>query len=91
MIACKHIPLQRFDIKHPRYYDKRVLLKASKVRDNNKVVFTDAPSMGEQPYYISGRTIKKFKKENNGVIDVYSVPLEELTTLQYKDRCEHEW
>lgn len=90
MTACKHLPMQRFDIFQPRWHDRRVLLKASKVREHNKVVFTKAPTLGDQPYYLSGKTIKKYKKESNGVIDVYSVPLDDLEDLTIEGRCEHE-
>ena len=88
-IICKHIPMQLFSIWHPVYSENRVMLKAAKVRDHNKVVFTKAPSMGTEPYYVSGKTIKKYKKTNNGVILCYSVPLEELQQLKYNERCEH--
>lgn len=86
---CKHIPMQRFDIFSPKYSTKQVLLKASKVRENNKIVFTKAPSMGTQPWYISGKEVKKFKKISNGVIDTYAVPLDKLTPLELSQRCEH--
>ena len=88
-MICKHTPMQPFSIWHPVYSENRVLLKASKVREHNKVAFTKAPSMGTEPYYVSGKTIKKYKKTNNGVIDVYSVPLDELQPIEYSERCEH--
>lgn len=89
MLLCKHIPLQLFTIWEPKYSTKRVLLKADKVRPHNKVVFTKAPSMGTEPYYISGKIVKKYKKEFNGQIFCHSVPLEELKPLTLEERCEH--
>lgn len=91
MNTCKHTQMRVFSIKSPRYHDKRVLLAAFKVGQHNKILFTQAPSMGTEPYYISGKVAKKFKKETNGVIPVYSVPLDKLELLEIKEHCEHEW
>lgn len=67
-----------FSIRSPRYRDRTVLLKATKVQAHNKVLFSDAPSMGTIPYYVSGQTIKQTKKEklqakDGHTIDVYVV------------------
>lgn len=88
---CKHIPLKTFNILSPRWRDRRVLLAAYKVQENNKILFTgkDGASMGDQPYYISGKEVKKHKKESNGTISCYSVPLDKLELLQISERCEH--
>lgn len=88
-MICKHTIMQRFDILEPKYSTKQVLLKASKVGEHNKVVFSRAPSMGAEPWYISGKNIKKYKKTSNGVIDTYAVPLDELVPLELSERCEH--
>ena len=45
------------------------------------MVFTQAPSLGTEPYYVSGKTIKKHRKEINGRIMCYAVPLDELEPL----------
>lgn len=95
MTICKHIPVKVITIWEPRWHDRRVLVAVHKVGEHNKIVFTGNPhkntnSMGEDPYYLSGKTIKKFKKESNGTIKVYSVPLDELEPLEYKAHCEHE-
>lgn len=82
--------MRLLEIWSPRYHDQRVLLAAHKVGEHNKITFTKAPSMGTDPYYISGKNVKKFKKETNGAIAVYSVPLAELEPLMYKKGCEHE-
>lgn len=87
---CKHIQMGLFEIWHPLYSENRVMLKASRVGEHNKIIFTKAPSMGTEPYYISGKNVKKYKKTTNGTISVYSVPLEELSLLETADHCEHE-
>lgn len=90
MTTCKHIQMSAFSIWSPRYHDSRVLLAAHKVGRHNKIVFTKAPSMGDNPYYVKGESVKKYKKETNGAIDVYSVPLSELEPLEYQEGCVHE-
>lgn len=74
-----------FYIHHPRYYDRKVLLAANKVQIHNKVIFTQSNSMGKEPYYISGHRIKQNKKESNGKISCYAVPIDELQLLE-KDK-----
>lgn len=75
-------PLHYFEIWQPRYHDQKVLLAAHKVGAHNKVVFTKAPSMGTEPYYVSGTEIKKHSKEQNGKITCYAVPLNVLEPLE---------
>jgi len=77
----KYTSFNAFTIWEPRYRDKTVLLAARKVGLHNKITFTKAPSMGDQPYYISGVEVKKCKQESNGKIDCYVVPLEKLQAL----------
>lgn len=79
-----------FEIWEPKYSTKRVLLKASKVGVHNKIVFTKAPSMGTDPYYVSGRTVKKYPKVYNSSIWCYNVPLEELTPLELTENSKFE-
>lgn len=82
----KYTPLNYFEIWQPRYYDNKVLLAAHKVGTHNKVVFTKAPSMGTQPYYISGAKVKRYKKEHNGKISVYAVPVDQFEPLEINER-----
>ena len=89
-MICRHIPLRLFEIKHPRYHDRKVLLKASRIGGHNKVVFSEAPSLGTDPYYISGKIAKKYKKESNGTIQCYSIPLDELKPFELTNKCIHE-
>lgn len=91
---CTHTQMQKFEIWEPLYSRSRVMLNASKVAEHNKIYFTGNPKtgynkMGELPYYVSGATVKKYKKESNGSIPVYAVPLEEIKLLEVKEICEH--
>ena len=90
MILCKHSGIKTFEIWNPRWHDRRVLLAAHKIVEHNRVVFTKTKSL-EGDFYVSGKTVKKFKKESNGQIDCYSVPLSELEPLEIKAPCEHEF
>lgn len=91
MITCRHTSMRAFNILSPRWHDRRVLLACNKVGEHNKITFTgkDGASMGDAPYYLSGKTIKKYKKESNGTILCYSIPLDDLEPLEYKDGCMH--
>lgn len=82
MILDKYTQLKFFSILEPRYHDKTVLLKCEKVGAHNKVVFTRAPSMGTEPYYVSGTVAKRCKKVYNGSIFCYAVPLDKLEPLE---------
>lgn len=83
----KYTQFHCFSIWEPRWRDRKVLLAKHKVGDHNKIVFSGNPatkrnSMGDKPYYVSGTTVKKFKKESNGSIDCYAVPVSELEPLE---------
>lgn len=80
-----------FEIFAPRYRDKTVLLAVHKVGQDNKIVFTQAASLGTDPYYISGARAKKFKKETNGKIDCYAVPVSELEPLEFDEKSIHDY
>lgn len=86
MLLSKYTQTSYFEIWEPRYSDKRVLLACHKVGEHNKIVFTRAPSMGDQPYYLSAKQIKKYPKETNGKIMCYAVPIEELKPLTINER-----
>lgn len=74
-----------FEIWSPRYHDGTVLLAKRKVGTHNKVVFTKAPSMGTDPYYVSGAVVKKCKKMFNNKLECYIVPLDKLSPLELND------
>lgn len=81
-----------FEILAPRWHDKRVLMKANRVGEHNKLVFTgkQGKALGAKVYYVSGKTVKKYPKQSNGVIMCYSVPLHELKVLRFSERSLHE-
>lgn len=82
----KFTPFRYFEIWHPKYSDQTVLLAIHKVGEHNKIVFTKSSSMGTEPYYVSGDTVKKCKKESNGKIQCYAVPLNKLETLELDNK-----
>lgn len=81
----KYTQFKCFDIWQPRFHDRTVLLADYKVGEHNKIIFTKAPSMGTEPYYVSGTTVKKCKKESNGKINCYVVPVSELEPLEIEE------
>ncbi len=85
MIIDKLTPLKDIVIWQPRWHDKRVLIACHKVGEHNRITFTKAPTYPDV-YYLSGKTIKKYKKESNGTIDCYSVPLSELEPLEINQK-----
>lgn len=90
MVTCKHQQMSHFDVWQPRYRDKTVLLAKRKVANHNKISFSRAPSLGTEPYYVSGTAIKRCKVESNGSIDCYVVSLDKLEPLEYTAGfCEH--
>ncbi len=90
MTTCKHTQMAYFGIYQPNYGRKTVMLACHKVADNNKIVFLKAPSMGDEPYYVSGAVVKKYPKKSNSTITCYDVPLEVLEPLEYtKGGCIH--
>lgn len=85
MVLGKWTPKSKIAIWHPRYHDQRVLINPAKVAEHNHIVFSKAPSLPGD-YYLSGKTIRKYKKESNGTIDCWSVPVRELRPLQIDDK-----
>lgn len=81
----KYDSMNFIQIWSPRYHDQKVLINPAKVGVHNKVVFTKAPSL-PGTYYLSGATIRKFKKESNGTMQCYVVPVSELRPLIINER-----
>lgn len=61
----------------PRWHDNKVLIACHKVGKKNRIVFTKAPTL-EGVYLVDGAEVEKCKKESNGRIMCYAVPLELL-------------
>jgi hypothetical protein len=85
MVVSKYAQMNFIPIWEPRYHDKKILINPAKVGEHNKIKFTKAPSLPGE-YYLSGKTIKKSKKESNGTIDCYAVDVAELRPLQINKR-----
>lgn len=93
MRLSKFTPLTTFDIWQPRWHDKTVLLSVGKVRAAKtkylRIIFSKTPSM-DGDWVIDTTQVKKHKKETNGTIQCYVVPLSELLPLEVVDREPHE-
>jgi hypothetical protein len=89
MLLSKLDQIVFFDIFQPRWHDKVVLLKASKVdkarTPHFKVRFSKAPTM-EGEWYVSKNVVKRCKKESNGTIMCYAVPLSKLESLEINQK-----
>ena len=88
MILDKYTQFKPFSIWEPRWHDKRVLLKASKVGEHNKIVFSKSKSLGTDPFYVDGKTVKRYPKEYNGGTWCYAVPLDKLEPLEISENSE---
>lgn len=91
ILLDKRTQFRYFEIWEPRYSTKDVLLAVRKVGAHNKIVFTKSKSMGTEPYYVSGTTIKECKKAWNGSIDCYAVSLDKLQPLELTENSEFDW
>lgn len=77
-----------FDIWSPRYSTDDVLLKCTKVKTHNKVVFTKAKSLEGKVFYVAGKDVKRCPKNYNGSITCYAIPmdrLEEMVLIENKE------
>ena len=81
----KFTQFHTFEIWHPLYSEDRVLLKCTKVGTHNKVIFTKARSLGTDPYYVSGKVVRKYPKRYNNSIWCYAVPMHELQPLELSE------
>lgn len=74
-------PAQLFKIKQPRWRDRTVLIAKYKVGTHNEIVFTEAKSMPGS-YYISGLEAATYPINNNGKLDCYVIPIDDLEPLE---------
>jgi len=74
-----------FEIKQPRWHDKKVLLAKHHVGVYNEIIFTEAKSLPGR-YWVGEATVRNSKLGSNGVIPCYEVPLHELN--QWVDNKE---
>lgn len=75
-------PANKLEIWHPRYHDKVVLLAKHKIGAHNEIIFTKAPSMGDNHFYVSGAEVRSCPTETNGTIACYAVPMAMLKVLE---------
>ena len=75
-------PANKIVIFAPRWRDQTILIAKYKVGIHNEIIFTKAPSMGDNHFYLSGETIRNSPTDTNGKIPVYSVPMNELKILE---------
>lgn len=81
----KWTPKNLIEIWEPLYSENLVLINPSKVGQHNLIRFTKAKSLTGQ-YYLSGKTIRKYKKRSNGTAMMWVVPLSELRPLEITER-----
>lgn len=85
---CKHSGVKCHEIFNPRWHDKRVMLAVHKTAEHNVIAFTKTKAL-DGLFYVSGKTARKYKKESNGTIDCYCIPLEELKNFVWEYPCRH--
>jgi hypothetical protein len=59
----------------PRWHDSVVLIAKTKVRRDNVIVFTKAPTLPDR-YRVLGEAIRSYPLTTNGRIVCYAVPLD---------------
>jgi len=67
----------KIEIWQPRWHDRIVLVAVHKLKKNNTIIFTKAPSLPRK-FKILGDDIKKYSITNNGKISCYELPLDVL-------------
>lgn len=73
--------MNRIEVWHPRYHDNVVLLAKYKIGPHNLIVFTQADSLKDREFYISGEAVRECPLESNGKISCYAVPMDALIAL----------
>lgn len=84
MKLSRTTPCQVIDIWQPRWKDRTVLIAKFKVGTHNEIVFSKTPSLPDK-YYLSGERIRSYPTNNNGKIECYVVPLDDLEILERED------
>lgn len=88
---CKHREnLAKIEVWQPRYSTREVLIHQLKVKDHNIIALTKAGSLNGL-YYISGKKVKKSRKDTNGTAPMYAVKLDELKPFEFEEHCVHEY
>jgi hypothetical protein len=80
-----------FDIWQPRYSTDDVLLKCTKVKTHNKIIFTKAKHLEGKVFYVAGEEVKRCSKSYNGSITCYAVGMDKLQELELIENGELLW
>jgi hypothetical protein len=83
MIVSKLTPLNLIKIIAPRYHDRTLLIARYKVKEMNKIEVEKGAYQGT--YFMRGDHIRSCPLDTNGKIDCYSVPLDKLEPLEYRE------
>ena len=93
MTLDKFDQVRHLEVYEPRWHDKKALLACYKVddakTDHIKITFPKSKAMAGD-WYVSRKVARKFKKQSNGVIMCYVVPLEKLEPLEISERSRYE-
>lgn len=91
---CKHIPHIVIDeIREPKYSTNEVLINVNKINpymEHYLIKFSLCPSIKDW-FYLSGKTIRKSKKQKNGAGTMYAVSLNEREEFTPIINCEHQY
>lgn len=82
MLIKRLTPVNKIEIKHPRYRDRVVLVATYKVKEHNSIIFTEANYLKGQEFYVSGSTARSCPVQDNGKISCYAVPMDKLESLE---------
>lgn len=69
------------EIWSPKYSTDEVLIAVKKVKDKNRIIFTQAKHLAGRVYLVSGQVIKKYPIQTNGTIPCYAVPMNKLELI----------
>lgn len=78
----KDTPANLIEIWQPRWKDRVVLIAKHKIGMHNEIIFTKAPSMGDNHFYASGEDLRACETDTNGKIACYALPMGKLRILE---------
>lgn len=91
MKLCRHQGHKTIDwIKAPRYHDNKILIDTKAVGDKEHLIirFSDAgPKEKYGWFYMSGSMVRRHKKQQNGAIMCYVVPLSKREPFVPVNNC----
>ena len=95
MILCKHDNYKVIDhILEPKYSTQEILISTDAISPNieHYLIRFSKPAPQEKYgwFYMSGKTIRRHKKQKNGRGEVYVVPLSKREEFIPNKTCEHE-